>query len=359
MFDAPLEDKTHLEWHGELPLDDAPWRVGLIVGPSGSGKSLIAKELFGDVVDVPLAWGTGAVVDDFDKSLGMSDIAFACQAVGFNTIPAWARPYNVLSNGEKFRVEMARRLIEFDDLIIVDEFTSVVDRQVAQIGAYAVAKFVRKHNKQFVGVSCHYDIVEWMQPDWTFEPATMTFTRRECLQRPSIDIEIFRVHRKAWEIFAPYHYMSASLHHAARCYLLTANGSPASFVGILPRYMGKDRLAGAPIKGISRGVTLPDWQGLGLIMVLGDTVASAYTGLGFRCNAYAAHPAFIRTFKKSSKWNLKKPAGVYSGLVRRPRRGISKTTSFGGTAQGGRPCAVFEYIGERMPSVQAHALTGE
>ena len=40
----------------------------------------------------------------------------------------------------------------------MDEFTSVVDRQVAQIGAHAIQKYVRKHGRQFVAVSCHYDI---------------------------------------------------------------------------------------------------------------------------------------------------------------------------------------------------------
>jgi hypothetical protein len=43
------------------------------------------------------------------------------QSVGFNTIPAWMRPFAVPSNGEKFRVEMARRLIEAGDLVTMDE----------------------------------------------------------------------------------------------------------------------------------------------------------------------------------------------------------------------------------------------
>jgi hypothetical protein len=359
MFDAPLESKTRLTWRGSIPIEQNDWNVGLIVGPSGAGKSLVARELFGDLVDVPLSWGTGAVVDDFDPALGMGDIASVCQAVGFNTIPAWARPYAVLSNGEKFRVEMARRLVEQGDLIVMDEFTSVVDRQVAKIGAHAVAKYVRRHQKQFVGVSCHYDIVDWLQPDWLFEPATMTFTRRECLQRPKLDVEIIRVHRKAWELFAPYHYMTGTLQHAAKCYLLLVDGVPASFAGILHRYMGKERLAGAPIKGVSRVVTLPDWQGLGLAMVLLDTLGAAYTAVGFRFHVYPAHPGFVRTFQRSPRWKQKKQAGTFSGLVKRPQRGVAKQTAFGGTNQGGRPCGVFEYVGPKMPKIQAYALTGE
>lgn len=357
MFDAPLENKSHLEWHGELPLDEEDWNVGLIVGPSGSGKSLVARELFGDAVDVPLEWSNGAVVDDFEASLAMKDISVICQAVGFNTIPAWARPYAVLSNGEKFRVEMARRLVEHGDLVVVDEFTSVVDRQVAQIGAFAIAKYVRRQNKRFVGVSCHYDIVEWMQPDWTFEPATMTFTRRECLQRPSIDIEITRVHKDAWRLFAPFHYMTATLHQAARCYVLFANGEPAAFAGVLSRPVGKGRLKGLPIKGLSRVVTLPDWQGLGLAPILMDTLGSAYKSAGFRFHTYPAHPALVRSFQKSLSWKQLKAAGTYSGVVNRAGRKDTKNAKFSGG--GGRPCATFVYVGKGMPGIKANALVGK
>ena len=44
-----------------------------------------------------------------------------------------------------------------------DEFTSVIDRTVAQIGSSAIAKTVRKRKQKFVAVSCHYDIEEWLR----------------------------------------------------------------------------------------------------------------------------------------------------------------------------------------------------
>lgn len=71
----------------------------------------------------------------------------------------------MLSNGEKFRVEMAWLLLEGGEQIIADEFTSVVDLQVAQIRSHAAQRFVRRHARRFVAVTCHYDVVEWLQPD--------------------------------------------------------------------------------------------------------------------------------------------------------------------------------------------------
>jgi len=184
MFDVPMAEKARLRFKGQLPIEERDWQIGLIVGPSGAGKSTIMRHVWGD--QSPIEWCGRSVIDDFAPTLSMADIAAGCQAVGFNTIPAWMRPYAVLSTGEKFRVEIARRLLESstDRPVVMDEFTSVVDRQVAKIGSHAVQKWVRKNNRQFVAVSCHYDIIDWLQPDWILEPATMEFARREPGARP-------------------------------------------------------------------------------------------------------------------------------------------------------------------------------
>jgi GNAT superfamily N-acetyltransferase len=346
MFDVPPAKKSRMEWHGELPIDNnLPWNVGLIVGPSGCGKTSIARQLFGDHYDVPLKWGAGSVIDDFPKQFGMQDISAMCQAVGFNTVPAWMRPYGVLSNGEKFRVELARRLLECSDPIVVDEFTSVVDRQVAQIGAHAVQQHIRRTGKKFVAISCHYDIVDWLQPDWVFEPATMHFARRSLQRRPSLDVTISRVPISAWKLFSPFHYMSAELHRAARCFGLFVGDRIAAFAGILPKPVsnGKDR--GTAIAGVSRIVTLPDWQGLGLAFVLLDKLGAAYRAIGKRFRNYPAHPGFIRGHKLPN-WQMAKRGGVFS-----PRAGDTSSAKF-----GGRPCAVFEYVGPAIDRADAELL---
>jgi hypothetical protein len=336
MFDCPADDVSRREWHGDIPIDGDDWNVGLIVGPSGAGKSSIARQLFGDRYEVPLEWTDRAVIDDFAADRGMEDITGVCQAVGFNTIPAWMRPFAVLSNGEKFRVELARRLLELGDPIVVDEFTSVVDRQVAQIGSHAVQKYVRRHKRKFVAVSCHYDIVDWLQPDWIFEPHTMHFARRGLQQRPTLDIAISRVPYSAWELFAPFHYMSAELHKSARCFGLFVGGRIASFAGVLHRPISRSKTATA-IWGISRLVTLPDWQGVGLAMMLCDKLGSMYAAMNCRTNMYPSHPSLVRSFAKSSAWRQLKLAGSFT-----PISGLTPGSLSG---WGGRPNATFEYCG--------------
>lgn len=118
----------------------------MIVGASGSGKTTIAKNIWPDELAWEPKFDAPTVIDSFAGDV--EDVANALGAVGFNTVPAWLRPYHVLSNGEKFRCEIAKRILEQPGTIVVDEFTSVVDRQVAQIASHAVQKFVRKSDRQ-------------------------------------------------------------------------------------------------------------------------------------------------------------------------------------------------------------------
>src|SRR5690606_1917253 len=296
---VPPQERQTLRWRGEVPIDERPWNIGLIVGPSGSGKTTCARALFGDEAlrAGEFEWTGAAVLDDFPADMRLEDIAAICQAVGFNTIPAWLRPFHVLSNGEKFRVTLARLLAEQKDVVVLDEFTSVVDRQVARIGSHAVQKYVRRHNRKFVAISCHSDIIEWLNPDWILDPATMTFTWRDLQRRPPIDCTISRVPYSAWRIFAPYHYMSAELNRNAQCFALFVDDEPASFAAVLYRPHSRAR----HIWGVSRLVTLPDYQGLGLAFALVDTLGAAFRALGQRLHTYPAHPGLIRSFDQSEE----------------------------------------------------------
>jgi ATPase subunit of ABC transporter with duplicated ATPase domains len=106
LFDVPAQEQKQLEWKGDVPIEELKWNVGLIVGPSGCGKTQLLRHLFRGH-DQPLEWNAKAVVDNFEVGT-MQQISEVCSSVGFNTIPAWMRSFAVLSNGEKFRVEMAQ-----------------------------------------------------------------------------------------------------------------------------------------------------------------------------------------------------------------------------------------------------------
>ena len=205
-------------------------------------------------------------------------------AVGFSSPPSWIKPYHVLSNGEQFRCDLARALIQADYndtagqaesnrvgrgiLVVFDEFTSVVDRNVARVISAAIAKGIHRGRIgcRFVAVTCHYDVTEWLQPDWVIDMASSSFQRRR-LRRPPIELEIVRCRRSAWRLFARHHYLSGALSSYARCFLALWEGVPAAFCATVSLIGRKNR------RRISRIVTLPDYQGIGIGMAVAETVA--------------------------------------------------------------------------------------
>jgi len=155
------------------------WSVGVIFGNSGTGKTTIAKELFTNNYITQFVYTADNILDDMPKNCDIKTITKIFNSVGFSSPPSWLKPYNVLSNGEKMRVDLARAILEEKEMIVFDEFTSVVDRNIAKIGSYAVQKAVRKSNKQFIAVSCHEDIIEWLEPDWVFNTNTMQMAQKK------------------------------------------------------------------------------------------------------------------------------------------------------------------------------------
>jgi ABC-type ATPase with predicted acetyltransferase domain len=160
---------------GEIDLDSKPWNIGLIVGSSGSGKSSIARECFKAEIISGFDWTSESILDDMPKGLKIERIVEIMSSVGFSSPPSWIKPFHVLSEGEKMRVTLARAILEARELFVFDEFTSVVDRQVAKIGSLAIQKAVRKSKSKFIALSCHRDVIEWLQPDWIFDTDEQRF----------------------------------------------------------------------------------------------------------------------------------------------------------------------------------------
>lgn len=161
---------------GDIDIAD-DWQIGLIVGKSGTGKTTIAKQLFPDAYVTAFDYNAEAIVDDMPKAKSIDEITRTFNSVGFSSPPSWLKPYSVLSNGEKMRVDLASAILDEKNLFVFDEFTSVVDRNVAQIGSFAMQKAIRKTDKKFIAVTCHFDVEDWLLPDWVFNTDTMSFVK--------------------------------------------------------------------------------------------------------------------------------------------------------------------------------------
>ncbi len=352
LFDVPPAERSELRWSADLPIEDKPWNVGLIVGPSGCGKSTVARHFFKEPMARTFDWPADrSLLDAFPKAMGVKDVVELLCSVGFSSPPSWVRPFHVLSNGEQFRVSLARLLAELPDLAVVDEFTSVVDRTVAQIGSSALAKTVRRRGQKFVAVTCHADVEEWLQPDWVYLPSEQRFAWRSLQRRPAIDLEIRRVHHSAWRHFGRHHYLSAECSHAAVCFVAFWRGVPVAFDAWLP-FVGrlKDSRGG---KRSHRTVCLPDYQGAGIGNALIEFSASLWKGQGFRAFATAGHPAIIRARARSPRWKMTRQPSM-GAKDSRGRTGYAKHD----TRAFDRLTASFEYVGPALDAATGRAVLG-
>lgn len=337
MFELDMKNVRH-EWTGNLPTDEKPWSIGCIVGASGSGKTTIAREIFPEMkFHEGFDWPKHRpVIEGFPEEISAKDICAAFNAVGFSSPPSWLKPFHVLSNGQKFRAELARAITTCEQGVIFDEFTSVVDRTVAQIGSAAVAKAIRKGNRPpFVAVSCHYDIIDWLDPDWVFDVSEMRFEWRERRRFPEIELTIHKSDRFAWPVFSEHHYLSHDFHKSAQVWIACIAGRPVALGAALhfPHPSVRN------FKKEHRVVVLPDFQGVGIGNRLSEWMGENYIAQGQRYISISSNPAMIHFRSKSPKWILK-----HFGRTNRNR--LEVLGNGRGTATSHRRItASFEYVG--------------
>lgn len=324
----------------EVPED---WGIGVIVGPSGAGKSTLLQE-FGE--EETVEWDADrAIVSHFGSHEEAVD---RLSATGLNSIPSWLRPYRVLSTGEKFRADLARRV---KDGAVIDEYTSVVDRNVAKAASCALAKYVkRKEIRRLLLVGCHYDVLEWLQPDWVYDlgqsPPKMVTGRY--LQRPEIRLRIYHCERHIWPLFAKHHYLSADIHNAARCHLITWQTGEGEGEEEREEIVGFIATLSFPhpkVKRAFRGhrvVVLPDFQGLGIGMRSTEAIGDNYLSTGERFYVRTANPRMVSYYRS-------KPESYRELAEHRDKEcRVGATTTVGGgnwLKDEYRPTVGFEYLG--------------
>lgn len=276
------------------------WNIGVILGSSGSGKTTILKTC-GEIrkpffdIDKPL-------ISNFDW-LEPKNVTLLLTSMGLSSVPTWLRPFHTLSNGEQYRANLAYLVSSAKDgeVILVDEYTSVVDRDVAKSMSFALQKYIRRENKRIILASCHYDILEWLMPDWTCSPQKGgVLERHECLRRlkPKIELQVSRVEAEAWDIFKKHHYLTEDVNKSCKFFLFEWNDKPIGIVAIInqPRKGCPNGFA------ISRIVVLPDFQGMGLGVKLSEFSGGIIKNEGGLCFIKTVNPALGEYFNRSSNW---------------------------------------------------------
>tara|TARA_R110000803_G_scaffold208521_2_gene277253 strand:+ start:229 stop:1371 length:1143 start_codon:yes stop_codon:yes gene_type:complete len=289
-FDIQNKEETAVEVSFNLSeAKSFDWNIGVIYGGSGSGKTTILKKM-GELSKCNFD-EKKPLISNFDW-LEPKEATLLLTSMGLSSVPTWLRPFHLLSNGEQYRASLAYKVgkAKDNDVVLVDEFTSVVDRDVAKAMSFALQKYIRKTNKRIILASCHYDIMEWLMPDWTCSPQKGgTLERGEWLRqgKPKIELQVSRVESDTWNLFKKHHYLTEELNKAFNLLLFEWNEKP---VGIV---VYKSQPTGAVPNGygLSRTVILPNYQGMGIGSKISEFTSAILVNKGKRVFTKTVNPA--------------------------------------------------------------------
>ena len=342
-----VESGANFDLSVSLPLNERDWQIGMVVGSSGSGKTSIGKKL--GKIYAP-KWAKDVPIVDAITPEGMlNDVTAALASVGLGSVPTWLRPYSVLSNGEQFRANLARLICEAPEFAVLDEFSSVVDRQIAQIGAGAFAKAWRRTNGKVVLLSCHHDILDWVQPDWVLDTDTGQFQWGWERQRPRLELEIYQCRQADWKLFEPHHYLKLPNMIAATHYMGLVNDQPVAHIAFSTRPAMVEARA-------CRLVVLPEWQGAGVGMRFLNACCELWWQGKNRYNKpmrtlfHTSHPALANALRRDKKWTQVSAVLHGGDKLKCKASFLCANPSNSGSGYGGHFRAVqgFRYLGENL-----------
>jgi GNAT superfamily N-acetyltransferase len=176
-----------------------------------------------------------------------------------------------------------------------------LSREVARVGSLAFAKAWRRTTGKVVLLSCHYDVLAWLKPDWVLDTATGKFNGRCLHRRPPIELQLWETDWRYWPLFEPHHYLKLGRMIASTCYVGTVLDEPVCHVAVSPRLdIGCLRAC--------RLVVMPEWQGAGVGMRFLNAVCQRQLEGGNRWKVKAptlfhtSHPGLAAALRRDPHW---------------------------------------------------------
>jgi ABC-type Mn2+/Zn2+ transport system ATPase subunit/GNAT superfamily N-acetyltransferase len=318
---------------------NSPFNIGLVVGSSGSGKTTLMKSIYGDDCFDQILDNSKPIIDQFDESMSYEDCVHALMGVGLTSVPCWIRPVYTLSNGQRARAECALQMTSKKEFVLIDEWTSVVDRNSAKVMSHCIQKYARKSGKRIILCSCHYDIIDWINPDFVIDCNTQTYTNYRSMvdTQKRVDrlrLDIKQCDRRTWKNFSKYHYLSDKLPGGKLFTFGLYDGS--NQIGFQCFCIYNPSMQNVMFS--NRTVIHPDYAGLGLGIRLINETSKLVKSYGYKVRAKFSSEPVYRSMIKDTNWK-------FDGCEFKKKEG--KSNLEGAASQRSKVITYkFKYIGE-------------
>ena len=169
-FGLGLDEKA---WtlYDNLELDIERGDVVYVTGQSGSGKSVVLRELqrlmadagqrVASIDDFVFADDTN-VIDQLGKTT--SDALGLLSMAGLNDAYLFVRKPSEMSDGQKYRLKIAKLIESGADVWVADEFGAVWDRVTAQVVASNLQRAARAVGATVIVATTHEDLKNALRP---------------------------------------------------------------------------------------------------------------------------------------------------------------------------------------------------
>jgi ABC-type ATPase with predicted acetyltransferase domain len=164
-FGLGLEEKSFHVFK-DLKLNIDPGDVVYITGQSGSGKSQLLKCLaeqmtasglkVSNILDV--TFDDRPLIDQIGSS--MQQAIELLSRAGINDAYLAIRKPSELSDGQRYRLQLAKLFESDADVWVADEFGAVLDRVTAKTVAFSAQKLARARKKTLLVATTHTDLTD-------------------------------------------------------------------------------------------------------------------------------------------------------------------------------------------------------
>lgn len=194
-FGLGLTDKKFVIYDG-LEIEINQGDVVYITGQSGSGKSLLLKDLaekmradglkVADLNEVTLE--ERPVIELVGRTTTEATNLLA--KAGISDAWIYIRKPSELSDGQRYRLKLAKVMETDVDVWIADEFGAVLDRITAKVIAFNVQKVARQNGKTLLVATTHTDLEAELGPNLTI---TKRFGKVVEVEKYTLDENVWRL----------------------------------------------------------------------------------------------------------------------------------------------------------------------